>query len=326
MMKMTKTLYLTLLAFVLLSCANTQRSSSDDWPAWVLAPEEYSERDCRELYFCVVGSAKQLNQAQAQARAEMAALFRVKVEARTDFFQWSMQTDASQRQASVEQHFSRRVENTVNDVLEGVRIFGHYHSRQTGEFFVIAGLNKVDTIRGYLSLVIHEDQRLAQLYGRNTRSSLKQALQVWQQRDYLANRLQVLGHFHEAFISPSDIEKKINAKDRQKISFVWDSEQEDQLTKKMLIQELNQWRYQLTPSAPLELRAEFKATPLQFNVEGFEKYRFELTVSHLDNKQPLSQAVYTKELTVRHKDQAYESFYRTLKPELTDLLIQLDLP
>lgn len=270
------------LSLLLLSCSTRNKKpelsdSAKGTPEWIYAP--YAEcQEVREL--CATGEAKSMAEADAQARANLASIFEVKVKSDVQ-----ITTSASQSMpwiSKVNEEVQTKVENSVEQLLETVEIKKHY--KHDGLSYSLASLEKSrarELIEPRLNKV---DREIEVLWEQRNRTSLRRLIRLNLEREKLHERLVIIsGERRPAAVSFADIIR-------------WRESRTTAVPLKLQVGQAPEWLTEklkelLTESGFKIVKNESQrvvslnvdSIKEYMNVEGFEKFTFTLTMTSFED-------------------------------------------
>lgn len=268
-----------LLIFLLLSgCSLFQKKPSisdtaKDVPEWVYAPYEVC-KETEEL--CATGEGKTFSAADAQAKANLASIFEVKV--KSDF---TMNTSSNQSQpwrAEVKQEVQQSLQESVDQVLETVQIKKRF--KKDGLSHALASLDRAkatELLGGRLSKV---DQELDVLWQRRQRTNLRKITKLTLEREKLNERYSIVsGSPRPTNVSYREVVSWRDSRPKQEALILKIGQAPDWMVEKLraLLSEAG-FKF-VKGEADKVVSLNVDSIKEYLNVEGFEKYTFTLKLS-----------------------------------------------
>lgn len=298
-------------------------------PVWLSSPLDF----CGKKYLCAVGEAAGKLMASANARNELAKIFKVKISGNKKIFTESLSKRLADGSLSGEvlEEIQGNISESAEEILEGVEIREVYQDDES--HFALASLNKkkaADQIKKKIKKIDNEIYRQVKL---GKRSNLFRSLKKWYTRDELNNRYEFLV---ERSIKPRVSLKKILDKKREKELLntriflkVKEFDKKGEI-KHILIQSLLENNFRIVSNKKNKYKYMVKVTldskKVYFNVKGFEKYKFTLKLSSKSGKGvSLGALSFISSKNGRNKQQCFERALPEIKKYLSDNLFELKL-
>lgn len=322
--------FVLLITMTLFSCSHfspSQTEEEEKIPEWVFSPSRSEKFNCIKTYLCAVGEGSSLSAAQAQARAELAKIFRVEVDVRLKQTLSSSQGDLQQSDSqTIRESFLRELEELTHEVLEGVEVAkGH---RDGGDYYALAILDKAQARRRFLSQVETKDQELIRLVSLGGRNALFEARNLWLEREQIHLRTQVLSLYRDPPVALVDIDNKIDQLPVTKVAMSWPKQKSEEL-KDLIAGQLHRLKHSLVPAsdgvATQKVEVYWDWRELQFNVENFQRFQFRLKLLSKLNDQSLGSIDLSLNETGRNFDQAIEKAIPQIREYVESRIHQLNL-
>jgi hypothetical protein len=173
-------LRVVLLAFILLGCSHS-KSTKDGLPQWVQKPEA----SCPAGNICGVGEGKDLAEASALARAEIAKYFETNILS-------SFETHLSSQDDTISENTSDYVQEQVDVALKGVSI-KESHIKESSTY-AYAQLNKAKVHRVYQQKVKEIDASISNSMKSEKLSDLLKAESAYAERSYYEELITLIGY------------------------------------------------------------------------------------------------------------------------------------
>ena len=179
-----------------LGCLGTQRTGRA--PDWVTGPSlHYSQAK----YLTAVGSGQSRKIAEKDARAEMARIFKARVDSRVKTYRKYFQVRGSGENADADEFSLDNLTTVSTDfVLEGSEIAEIYHQKKPEEFYALAVLDRAKTGRILRDRILRLDEEIDTVIGKAGGSQenlarlryLKRSLPKFAMRDALESQLRIV--------------------------------------------------------------------------------------------------------------------------------------
>lgn len=251
-------------------------SSSKEVPEWIYAPYEACD-ESTEL--CATGEAKGMAASDAQARANLASIFEVKVS--TTLNQTQSSRSSFPWQSQVNEEVQTALDQSVNEILENVQV--KKHAKKDGLTYALASLNKEQASNLIGDRMKKIDTELEALWQKKSRTNLRKIIRLNLERDKLNERYAtVAGGKRPAKVTYEEIIR-------------WKESRPDMLPLSLKVGQAPDWMTEkikelLTESgfrivkgeAPRVLSMNVDSIKEFLNVEGFEKYTFTLNMTSFE--------------------------------------------
>lgn len=311
--------------FLILFLVNTAYSNPPDW---IKEPI----KSCLNNEICVLGSGKTLEKATITAREELAKVLKVKIIGNTIFNTYSRQIRENETvEGNVNENFNKGVEEISEEILEGTYVKETY--KDSENVFVLLALDKFKTSLIIKNKILLIDENIEHLYQLGRRASLFEAIKTYPVRDDLDSRYEYL--IGEKIPPKVTIKQLYNQKERYFkkqtkvfLNFI-DFKNEESLKSFIISNLLELGLVQvLDPSEKnaYEVKFFFNFKKSYFNVEGFEKYQFNLTAySYNRNKMKIGILNFSTDGIGRNFVQAKENALIKIKQFVHDNINQMNI-
>jgi hypothetical protein len=248
-------------------------SSSKEVPEWIYSPYEACDQS-GEL--CATGEAKNMAASDAQARANLASIFEVKVTSTLNANQSSKSTFPWQ--AQVNEEVNTALEQSVNEVLENVQIKKHF--KKDGLTYALASLDKNEAANLIGDRIKKLDTELETYWARRSRTNLRKIMRIHLERERLNERYAtVAGGKRAPKVSYEEIMRWKDSRPALVPLSLRIGQAPDWMTEK-LKELLTESGFRLVKGESERVLAMNVDSIKEFlNVEGFEKYTFTLNLT-----------------------------------------------
>ncbi len=295
--------------------------TAKELPEWVYSP--YSS--CSEASeLCATGEGKNFALADAEARANLASIFEVKVQS-----EFSSTTTSSTQgfpfQAAVREEVQKSIRESVDQVLETVQIKNHY--RKQGLSYALASLDRIkasELLGNRLSKVDHE---LEIVWDNHQRTNLRRIVKLFMERERLNERYSLVAQGgRDSKVSWQQIIKWRESKPKEEPLLLKVGQAPEWIIEKMS-ELLSEAGFRLSKSEANKIVVIQVDSIKEFlNVNGFEKYTFTLSLSSIVNGEKKRSLSTSETVTGRTQADALlkvkASFTDYIEQHLSDL--QLD--
>lgn len=298
-------------------------------PDWIKEPIKF----CPSGEICALGSGKNLERAMAVAREELAKVLKVKIIGSTNFNTYSRQIREQEWvQGQVNETYNKEIEELSEEILEGTYIKETYKS-ENENFFVFAGLNRNKTSLIIKNRIFLIDENIEHLFQLGRRASLFEAIKIFPLREDLDSRYEYLvGERIPPKVSLKDLysqkEKYFKKQTKVFLKFI-DFKNEESLKAFIISRLLELGMVQvLDPNEKnaFEVNFFFSFKKSYFNVEGFEKYQFNLNAySYNGSKMKIGSLNFSTDGIGRNFVQAKEIAQVKIKQYLSDNINQMNI-
>ena len=249
--------------------------TSNELPSWIYSPYDVCS-DASEL--CASGEGKTFALADAEARANLASIFEVKVQS-----ELSISTTSSQGfpwQGAVREEVQKSTKESVNQVLEAVQIKNHF--RKNGLSYSLAALDRAqasELIGNRLNKVDHE---LKAVWDNHQRTNLRRIVKLFMERERLNERYAIVAQSgRPSQVSWQQIIKWRESKPAEEPLLLKVGQAPDWMTEK-ISELLGEAGFRLTKGdAQKIVTLQVDSIKEFLNVNGFEKYTFTLTLTSM---------------------------------------------
>ena len=262
----------------------------------------------------------------------MAKVLKVKIIGNTIFNTYSRQIRENETvEGNVNENFNKGVEEISEEILEGTYVKETY--KDSENVFVLMALDKFKTSLIIKNKILSIDENIEHLYQLGRRASLFEAIKTYPVRDDLDSRYEYL--IGEKIPPKVTIKQLYNQKERYFkkqtkvfLNFI-DFKNEESLKSFIISNLLELGLVQvLDPSEKnaYEVKFFFNFKKSYFNVEGFEKYQFNLTAySYNRNKMKIGILNFSTDGIGRNFVQAKENALIQIKQFLHDNINQMNI-
>ena len=256
-------------------------------PLWLSSPGTF----CFKNELCAVGEGTGRLISESNARKELAKIFKVEIKTKTQInsFSTSKTDEDHVLSGKVEEDISSRIQETSHEVLEGVIIKEVYEGEDA--IFSLASLDKRKASQIIRSKMLKMDEKLKIFAEDGRRHLLNKALDLLSLREGLNNRYEFLtGAQIKGPVSFKDIFSLKKGKAALGTTIFLKGQEIGTLKslrgllKRLLIK--NDFKIVGGQQEPHDYTISFKlaSEKVYFNVEGFVKNKFLLTIYSLDSK------------------------------------------
>jgi hypothetical protein len=245
-------------------------------PKWIYAPYEA----CREDFeLCATGEGRSAREADAQARANLASIFEVRIQ--TDFQASSQMTTGSAWHAEVREEVQQALQESVNQILETVQI-KKYHKKD-GLTHALASLDRLkagDLLRNRLTKV---DDELKTLWKARQRTNFRKIMRLFLEREKINERYSIVtGQGKPQPVRYEEIVRWREQRSQSEPLVLRIGQAPDWLSQKVK-ELLTEAGFKIVQGdAAKELTLSMQSIREYLQVEGFEKYTFTLVLTSLE--------------------------------------------
>lgn len=300
----------------------------EDRPEWVDTPE----KGCQNSEICAVGESTGKILASTNARSELSKFFQVKINSNTKITTDSHSTKNMDGilSANSTESLSSQIEESTNDILEGVTIREFYFDGSN--YLALAVLDKKMATKVLQEKLDHLNSEIFEKFQSNTRSGINKSYKLAKLRDNLNQKyLLMTGNSYPSLISIGKILSAKRAKKNKNtsLSIIYEEEKNPQVLKstiKSLFIE-NGFKIISQPKkSQYSVKIKFSTKSEYIKVEGFERYLFNLDIeaTDLDGVKVGSLTFSTTE-TGRDYNQCFESSWRSIKTYLDNHLDEIEM-
>jgi hypothetical protein len=298
-------------------------------PSWIGSPADA----CSPAELCAVGEGTGQLQAEANARKNLALIFEVKIKSKTKASSQAQQTTRGEviTSGDASEEISTQIEESTEDVLKGVEIKQKYEDDKSA--YALASLNKTKAATGFLQEIADIDEKIKLFYQDNKRSSLSKIFKLLPVRDALKQRVVILkGEAPQPPVSLKELLKKKREFGKEGVTVYLQIEEAGKIkeVEQMIIKILLDNDYRVVTKEGLKhqivLKGELGQEKQFLNVSGFEKYKFQLTLTALDESGKKSgTAVATVEQVGRSEKHAYDQAVSQIADIIKENFDQLNM-
>jgi hypothetical protein len=310
------------LSLLLFSCSHRNKNAelsetAKGTPEWLYSP--YSEcSEAQEL--CATGEARSKADAEAQARANIASIFEVKV--KSDLTVTNTASSSLPWISRMNEEIQHSVSNSVDEILENVEVKKTF--KKDGLSYALASLDREkarDLIEPRLNKLDKESEIL---WENRKRTSLRRLIKLNLEREKLADRLSIItGHRIPPRVSFEDIIRWRESRPATVPLNLKVGQAPDWLTEKIK-ELLTESGFRLVNNESHRVVSlNVDSIKEYLNVSGFEKFTFTLNLASYDNGEK-KRVISTSE-TVNGRTQAdallkiKHAFTEYLEQHLSDL-------
>lgn len=316
---------------LLISCSSTRTIRKDvakdahQIPEWINSPMEH----CPASKLCAVGEATGMMQAEAKAREEIAKVFSTQVSSTTTVYTVSQSTQKSDVvSGSTNQEIDGRIKEVTNQVLEGVVIEKVWHGPESVFAYAVLDKNKVaQKLASEMDLL---DKEVSSLFKRSRRADVAKAIKLMKKRASLDQRYQFLKNSnYPALVSLGQLYSKrreLGIQDvRVELQFKTFNDKNE--IKDVIISQLIGSDYKVVKNnAQFKVIATVTTNKEYLNVEGFEKYSFQLVINSFNQKNEKIGALDFSVASIgRDFDQSYAEALSAIKNYIETRLDELNM-
>lgn len=252
-------------------------SSSKETPEWIYSPYDACDE---QTQLCATGEARGMAAADAQARANLASVFEVKVSSTLNSTQSSR--SAFPWQSQVNEEVQTALDQSVNEILENVQIKKHF--KKDGLTYALASLDRNEAASLIGGRMKKLDTELEALWQRRSRTNLRKIMRLHLEREKLNERYAtVAGGKKAAKVSYEDIMRWKESRP-ELVPLSLKVGQAPDWMKEKLKELLTESGFRLVKSESSRVLSMNVDSIKEFlNVEGFEKYTFTLNMTSFEN-------------------------------------------
>jgi|GEM_PF-4748777 len=240
-------------------------------PAWLTSPEA----ECPAGHLCAVGSALGINLAQAQARSEIAKIFKTQV-------MTQLSASKNVKEQKVEEKFSSSLNEISNQIVEGVVIAATFEDKQEVYAFAQLSKTKAATLLDQKRQAV--ERKIQQLLDSGTRADILEANTTLEEQlvPLSMSHIVVKGSpFESVAAFYAKIDPLLKEKKLQETIILFDfANPKEMLMQNKIAEELLKMNYKIVysdqESHKYRIWAVYNWKKEFLNVKGFEKYSFEL--------------------------------------------------
>lgn len=251
--------------------------SSKEVPEWIYSPYDACD-EAAEL--CATGEAKGMAAADAQARANLASIFEVKVSSSLNQNQSSRSSFPWQSQ--VNEEVQTALDQSVNEILENVQV--KKHAKKDGLTYALASLDKTQASNLIGDRMKKIDTELEAIWQKKSRTNLRKIIRLSLEREKLNERYAtVAGGKRASKVSYEEIMRWKESRPETIPLSLKVGQAPDWMTEK-LKELLTESGFKIVKGeATRVLSLNVDSIKEFLNVEGFEKYTFTLNMTSFED-------------------------------------------
>ncbi len=285
MLNLLKVLKL-LFILVLISCShhledkNKEVNFSKEEPAWV----REVAFSCGLENLCALGSASGPLGAESSARVELAKIFEVEVLATTSA---NEEAELANGLGKMTEEFKTMVTERTSEVLKGVQIIKRHKGEN--EYFALAQVSKITAASSFIEQIKEIDDYTEGWYKDGRRAALNRILSLYILRSKLNDRYDFLtgGRVKRPYPLQEILRLKKRFRD-SKVKISVSLKKTNQLQTDLyqtVVGLLLENDYLISEkNADFKMMIDLKERKEHLNIEGFVKYRYELSIRSVDKK------------------------------------------
>jgi hypothetical protein len=252
-------------------------SASKDDPAWLYSPYDACSEGSQ---LCATGEGKGAAQADAEARANLASIFEVKVQSEFNVSTSSSQTFSWQGQ--VKEEVQKSIRESVDQVLETVQIKKRFKKAGLSHALATLDRHKASELMGGRLLKI--DGELNTLWENHQRTNLRKIVKLYMERERLNERYSVVsGQSRPSKVTWEKIVKWRESKPETEPLILKVGQAPDWMREK-ISELLTEAGFRLVKGdANKIVTVQVDSIKEFLNVEGFEKFTFTLSMTSIVN-------------------------------------------
>lgn len=267
-----------LILLLVASCSHLQKApelsdTAKETPGWIYAPYEAC---AEETELCATGEAKTLSQSDAEARANLASIFEVKVQSEMNVFTSSSQTFPWQ--GAVREEVQKSLKESVDQVLETVQIKKHFKGK--GLSYSLASLDRAKASELLGERITKLDDELNTYWAKRSRTNLRKIVRLYLEREKLNERYSIVsGAPRPAKMTYKDIIGWRETRPKVENIALRIGQAPDWMTEK-LKELLTEAGFRIVKGdAEKAISLNVDSIKEFLNVEGFEKYTFTMNLT-----------------------------------------------
>lgn len=315
-----------ILFLILMGCVSSpiKKSGEKNLPEWALKTDEFCEK---KGFLCASAGAKESYKADLMAKSQLASIFESQIE--SSFSQEKTLSTGKDFIADIDlkEKLVKEVRERVSLILSGVKVLER--ARVGEEFYSLAGVERMKTIRGLRREVQKHDERLEYLWSKKKKTDIEKMREHYFKREMYAKRLRVLGPDMPSPVSLAQLDELKDAKITTGRKIFFEAPSVPEKIGDELRSYLSGLGYQFVlhrENADYLIRGELKKEKHYFKVKGFEKMGFTLTLrSFNQGGEEMGEISKHREGIGRTKEDAYRQVERIFLNEMKDNLNYLRL-
>lgn len=255
-----------------------------------------ASKACKKKELCAVGQGESRSVAERNARTALAKIFTTNIKS-------TFTSDLSSQNGDVQESTSEKIEEATDTALEGVEIKKTFESKT--DWYALAVIDKKKASKGFKREIDKMDEQIKVLLEEQGASSAKKLEDLYIQRQILNKRYAFLtGKEVPAPVTFEEVFQNKKDKVGNAVIHVFLEEDAPKELEGALAQDLTEMGFKVTSGKVRNKQSTHVVTgsvvaqKQYLNVEGWEKYKFVVTV-----KASNSQQVETGTFTFDHEDQ-----------------------
>lgn len=287
-------------------------------PAWINDPAS----ECRNYEICAVGEASGTMRADANARQEMAKIFKTRIKGSTAISTRSQQVSDNEGIISgrIDEDTFNKVKETTDQVLEGIVIKKRFEGKDA--FYALAVLNKNSAAKGFVSKMKSLDEKIEELYKDGRRSSLNKILKLFKIRKALNEKYQLVkGRLYPRRVSYSKVMERKRALRKKNITIYVDIKEieKNKEIQHMVIKQLLGNDYRVVTNKKMKyhyiVKGTIKTQREYLKVKGFQKHKFLVSLKSINKK---NENIGSLKFEVSKIGRSLKQTYEDAIPEIMD--------
>lgn len=261
------------------SCSHfTSKTKSDEAkeePKWLYAPYE----GCVEASeLCATGEGRTFAQSDAEAKANLASIFEVRIQ--SDLVVTTNSSQSFPWQAEVREEVQKSIRESVEQILETVQI--KYRFRKKGLSHSLASLDRLKAGELTRNRIAKLDGEIAVLWSNKQRTNLRRIVKLYMERERLNDRYAIISGMGLApKVTWQEIIKWRETRPKSEPLILKVGQAPDWMKEK-LSELLTEAGFHLVKGDAKKIVTVHVANIKEFlNVEGFEKHTFTVTISSI---------------------------------------------
>jgi hypothetical protein len=252
---------------------------SGEAPAWLYSPYELCQE---EAELCATGEGQSMNEADAQARTNLASVFEVQV--KSEFSASSNSSQTFPWQGQVREEVQKSIQESVQQVLETVEIKKRYKVKNLSHSIAVLNRRKVLELLG--SRLEKVDNEIDILFAKKQRTNLRRIVKLNLEREKLSEKYSIVaGHGIPPKVSYAQIVEFRESKPKQEPLVLRVGQAPDWMREK-LTELLTEAGFKIVRSgAEKVLTLNVESIKEFLNVDGFEKHTFTLNITSTEQGQ-----------------------------------------
>jgi len=301
--------FIILLVVIFMSCAPSMvTAKKNKAPDWIMNPQsKYKDA----YYLSAVGSGDTKKSAEKDAYSSLSKIFQADIKSDETLTQKFEETTVGDKTSLTAEEKMRNLTQIQSEqTLKNVKIGDSYFDPNSGEYFVIAYLNRSETEDIYHSEIIQNTQKIDQYYSQFEDSAskldklkyLSDAIDLAEQNEILNAQLRIISPSHAGLELKQPLEKLVaerNTFAKTIHVIVIGSGDYKNYLEDYLKEVFNNFGFMVYASAAdadyIDYRIESSLSISQIDLDRDEKFvRWELSVTILDKASNAEAVLYTK--------------------------------